>query len=54
VEFGDRGVHENCRQVEIAQPRVVVVRGILLGVLPADEDDPRHLLLEEQVDVIGL
>ena len=33
---------------------VVVVGRVFLGVQPSDEDDPRHLLLEEQVHVVRL
>ena len=51
---GRRGVDEHGRQPQLQQPRVVVVRRVRLGVLAAGEDDARDLLLEQQLDVVGL
>ena len=48
------GVDEHGRQVALGEALVVVVVGVALGVEPAGEDDPRDLLLEQQLDVVGL
>ena len=39
---------------QLGEPRVVVVRGVLLGVLAADEHDAGDLLLQQELDVVGL
>ena len=51
VEPGGRRVDEHDGKVAFGQLGVVAVRGVLLGVQAAGEDDARHLLVEEQVDV---
>ena len=50
----DRRVDQHGRQPPLGEPRVVLVRRVLLGVQAAGEHDARHLLLEQQVDVVGL
>ena len=54
AEAFDRRVDQDGRQLASRQAGVVVMAGVLLGVEPAGEDDSRDLLLEEQVDVVGL
>ncbi len=51
VEPRGCGVDEDDRQVALGEARIVPVRGILLGVHPPGENHPRHLLVEQQVDV---
>ncbi len=45
-QFADRRVDEHGREAEIREPLVVLVRRVRLGVLAADEDDARDLLLD--------
>ena len=54
VEMLRRGVDEDDRQAQLQQPRVVVVRRVGFRVLSAREDHPRHLPLEQHLDVLGL
>ena len=54
VERVDARVHEHGRQVHLPQPLVVLVRRVGLAVVAAEEDHARHLLLQEQVDVVRL
>ena len=50
----DRRVDQHRRQAAGRQSGVVVVGCVLLGIEPAGEHDARDLLLQEQVDVVGL
>ena len=50
----DAGVDEDRRQAALGQPAIVPVRRVGLGVQAAGEDDARDLLLQQQVDVVGL
>ena len=54
VEMVGRSVHEDDRQPQLEQARVVLVRRIGLGVLTSREDHPRDLPLEQHLDVLGL
>ncbi len=54
VEMVGGRVHEHDRQPKLEQPRVVLVRRVGLGVLAAGEDHPRHLPLEQHLDVLRL
>ena len=54
VEVLGGGVHEHDRQTQLQKPRVVVVRSVGLGVLPAREHHSRNLALEQHLDVLGL
>ncbi len=47
-------VDQHDRDVARGEPPVVLVRGVGLGVQAAGEHHPGHLLLEEQVHVVGL
>ena len=49
-----RGVDEHRRAGRARRAGVVAVRRVGLGVQAAGEHDARHLLLEEQVDVVRL
>ena len=48
------GVDQHDRQTQLEQARVVVVRGVRLGVLAAAEDHAGDLPLEQHVHVVGL
>ena len=53
-ESVDRRVHEHRRQLQLDEPRVVVVVHVGLRVGAAREDDARDLLVQEELDVVGL
>ena len=50
----DGSVGHDGGKTQVDEPLVVRVRRVLLGVLAAGEHDPRHLLLQEEVDVVRL
>ncbi|CPU64773.1 Uncharacterised protein [Mycobacteroides abscessus] len=54
VEVLDGRVHQHDGQAELLEPAEVRVVGLALGVEAAREDHARHVLPQEQVDVLGL
>ena len=50
----DGGVDQDRGQAAFGEPGVVRVRRIGLRVQAAGEDDTRHLLLEQQIDIVRL
>ena len=53
-EAVDRRVHEHGRQLQLDEPLVVIVVHVGLRVRAAREDHARDLLVQEQLDVVGL
>ena len=50
----DRGVDQDGGQVALGQPAIVLVPGVALGVEAAGEHDTGDVLLQQQLDVVGL